>query len=78
MHEHRRAQVEQWLGWSANAVIVIATLANAFDITALNKPLFLLGCFMWATVGYLWQKPSLWTLNLFCAIVYIAGMLYTR
>jgi hypothetical protein len=65
-----------YLKWTATAIIVLATLANAFDVVPLNKILFLLGSCMWTAVGLLWKQPSLWTLNLFCVTVYIIGLLY--
>jgi hypothetical protein len=64
-----------YLKWTATAVIVLATLANAFDIVPLNKILFLLGCILWTWVGLLWRQPSLWTLNLFCGVVYVVGLM---
>ena len=57
------------------AVIVLATLANAFDIVPANKILFLVGCVLWTWVGVLWRQPSLWILNLFCGIVYVVGLI---
>lgn len=63
------------LKWSANLVIVAATMTTAFDITPINKLFFLLGCIMWAWVGMLWRQPSLWSLNLFCGIIYLAGLI---
>jgi hypothetical protein len=62
--------------WLAHAVIIAATLTTAFDITALNKILFLIGCFLWTWVGLIWKQPSLWTLNIFCGIVYILGIFF--
>jgi len=63
------------LKWTATLVIVLATLANAFDINPANKILFLTGCALWTWVGLLWRQPSLWLLNLFCGLVYIVGFL---
>lgn len=63
------------ISWAATLVIVAATIATALDIIPLNKILFLLGCILWAWVGFLWKKPSLWSLNIFCGIVYILGFL---
>jgi len=63
------------LKWLATAVIVLATLCNAFDIEQLNKILFLIGCGLWTWVGILWRQPSLWILNLFCGLVYIIGII---
>ena len=65
-----------YLKWVATAVIVLATLANAFDIVPLNKILFLLGCVLWTWVGVLWRQPSLWILNVFCGLLYIIGLIY--
>ena len=65
-----------YLKWVATAVIVLATLANAFDIVPLNKILFLLGSVLWAWVGVLWRQPSLWILNAFCGLLYIIGLIY--
>ena len=65
-----------YVKWVATAVIVLATLANAFDIVPLNKILFLLGCVLWAWVGVLWRQPSLWILNVFCGLLYIIGLIY--
>jgi hypothetical protein len=58
------------------AVIVLATLANAFDIVPANKVLFLVGCVLWTWVGVIWRQPSLWILNLFCGIVYVVGLIH--
>jgi hypothetical protein len=63
------------LKWAAHLVIVLATIATAFDFTPANKILFLIGCVLWAYVGWLWRQPSLWTLNLFCGLVYILGLM---
>jgi hypothetical protein len=63
------------LKWAANLVIIAATVTTAFDITPLNKILFLLGCGLWACIGVIWKQPSLWTLNLFCAAIYILGFI---
>jgi len=68
-------RLDFYLKWVATAIIVVATLANAFDVTPLNKILFLVGCGLWTWVGILWKQPSLWLLNVFCALVYIAGFL---
>jgi hypothetical protein len=68
-------KLDFYLKWLATLVIVLATLANAFDIVPLNKVLFLLGCGLWAWVGILWRQPSLWSLNVFCGLVYIVGLL---
>ena len=65
-----------YVKWVATAVIVLATLANAFDIVPLNKILFLLGSVLWAWVGVLWRQPSLWILNVFCGLLYIIGLIY--
>jgi hypothetical protein len=65
-----------YVKWVATAVIVLATLANAFDIVPLNKILFLLGSVLWAWVGVLWRQPSLWILNVFCGLFYIIGLIY--
>ena len=65
-----------YLKWAATSVIVLATLANAFDIVPLNKILFLLGSVLWAWVGVLWRQPSLWILNVFCGLLYIIGLIY--
>jgi hypothetical protein len=61
--------------WLAHLVIIGATLATAFDVIPLNKILFLLGCMLWMWVGILWKQPSIWTLNLFCGILYLIGMI---
>jgi hypothetical protein len=63
------------LKWAANLVIVAATVTTAFDFTPYNKVLFLLGCVLWAWIGVIWKQPSLWTLNIFCAIIYIIGLI---
>lgn len=68
-------KLDFYLKWLATFVIVLATLANAFDVVPLNKILFLLGCGLWAWVGVLWRQPSLWSLNVFCGVVYIVGLL---
>ena len=68
-------KLDFYLKWLATFVIVLATLANAFDVVPLNKILFLLGCGLWAWVGILWRQPSLWSLNIFCGVVYIVGLL---
>ena len=68
-------KLDFYLKWLATAVIVLATLANAFDVVPLNKILFLLGCGLWTWVGVLWRQPSLWSLNLFCGLVYVIGLL---
>jgi len=68
-------KLDFYLKWLATLVIVLATLANAFDVVPLNKVLFLLGCGLWAWVGILWRQPSLWSLNVFCGLVYIVGLL---
>ena len=68
-------KLDFYLKWLATVVIVLATLANAFDIVPLNKMLFLLGCGLWGWVGILWKQPSLWALNIFCGAVYIIGLL---
>jgi hypothetical protein len=68
-------KLDLYLKWSATFVIVLATLANAFDIVPLNKMLFLLGCALWTLVGIRWRQPALWSLNLFCGAVYIVGLL---
>jgi hypothetical protein len=68
-------KLDFYLKWLATFVIVLATLANAFDVVPLNKILFLLGCGLWAWVGVLWRQPSLWGLNVFCGLVYIVGLL---
>jgi hypothetical protein len=68
-------KLDFYLKWLATFVIVLATLANAFDVVPLNKILFLLGCGLWAWVGILWRQPSLWSLNVFCGVVYIVGLL---
>ena len=68
-------KLDFYLKWLATVVIVLATLANAFDIVPLNKMLFLLGCGLWAWVGILWRQPALWGLNIFCGAVYIIGLL---
>ena len=62
------------LKWLANIVIVAAAVATAFDIHPWNKVLFLLGSLLWTVVGIMWRQPSLWTLNAFCAILYIIGL----
>lgn len=63
------------LKWSAHIVVVFATIATAFDYSPINKMLFLVGCIMWTSVGLIWRQPSLWTLNAFCGLVYIAGLM---
>lgn len=68
-------KLDWYLKWTAMAVIVLATLANAFDIVPANKVLFLAGCVLWTWVGVLWRQPSLWILNLFCGIVYVVGLI---
>lgn len=68
-------KLDFYLKWLATFVIVLATLANAFDVVPLNKILFLVGCGLWAWVGVLWRQPALWSLNVFCGIVYIVGLL---
>ena len=68
-------KLDWYLKWTAMAVIVLATLANAFDIVPANKILFLVGCVLWTWVGVLWRQPSLWILNLFCGIVYVVGLI---
>lgn len=68
-------KLDFYLKWLATFVIVLATLANAFDVVPLNKVLFLLGCGLWGWVGVLWRQPSLWSLNAFCGLVYIVGLL---
>lgn len=70
MHKY----LEFALKWSAHLVIVAATFANALDLAPYNKLLFLLGCVLWAAVGFVWRQPSLWTLNLFCGAIYVIGM----
>jgi hypothetical protein len=62
------------LKWVANIVIVVAAVATAFDIHPWNKVLFLVGSLLWTVVGIMWRQPSLWTLNAFCAILYIIGL----
>ena len=64
-----------YLKWFATAVIVLATMANAFDVHPLNKILFLVGSGLWAWVGLMWKQPSLWGLNAFCMAVYVIGLL---
>lgn len=66
---------EFYLKWIAHGVIVLATLATAFDISPANKVLFLLGSVLWAWIGIRWKQPSLWTLNVFCASMYVVGLL---
>lgn len=68
-------KLDFYLKWLATFVIVLATLANAFDIASLNKILFLIGCALWGWVGILWRQPALWGLNVFCGVVYIVGLL---
>jgi len=63
------------LKWSAHLIIVAATIANAFDFLPWNKVLFLLGCMLWTCVGIIWRQPSLWSLNIFCGIIYIMGFI---
>jgi hypothetical protein len=65
---------ESLLKWTAHAVIIAATLTTAFDITPANKVLFVMGCVLWAWVGFIWRQPSLWSLNIFCCIVYLIGI----
>lgn len=67
-------KLEPCLKWLAHVVVIAATLATAFDITPANKVLFLIGCTLWTWVGVLWRQPSLWTLNMFCGIIYIMGI----
>ena len=62
------------LKWVANIVIVVAAVATAFDIHPWNKVLFLVGSLLWTVVGIMWRQPSLWTLNAFCAVLYIIGL----
>ena len=64
-----------YIKWAATAVIVAATVANAFDIVPLNKFLFLAGCILWTWVGFIWRQPSLWSLNIFCGVLYVIGLL---
>jgi len=68
-------KLDFYLKWLATFVIVLATLANAFDVVPLNKILFLVGCGLWGWVGILWRQPALWGLNVFCGAVYIVGLL---
>lgn len=68
-------KLDFYLKWLATLAIVLATLANAFDVVPLNKVLFLIGCGLWGWVGVLWRQPSLWGLNAFCGVVYIVGLL---
>ena len=68
-------QIEFALKWLANIVIVAAAIATAFDITPWNKVLFLVGSLLWTVVGVMWRQPSLWTLNAFCATLYIIGLI---
>jgi hypothetical protein len=63
------------LKWLSHAIIVAATVANAFDFVPLNKVLFLLGCVLWTWVGLIWRQPSLWTLNIFCGLIYVIGLI---
>ena len=62
------------LKWVANILIVVAAVVTAFDIHPWNKVLFLVGSLLWTVVGIMWRQPSLWTLNAFCAILYIIGL----
>jgi hypothetical protein len=64
-----------YLKWLAMVVVILATLATAFDVNPINKVLFLAGCMLWTWVGVLWRQPSVWVLNIFCGLVYIAGLL---
>jgi hypothetical protein len=61
--------------WAANIVMVLATVATAFDMVPMNKILFLTGCVLWTWVGVLWRQPSLWSLNLFCGSIYVFGFI---
>ena len=63
------------LKWTAHVVVVAATLSTAFDIIPVNKVLFLIGCVLWTGVGLIWRQPSVWTLNIFCAAIYMIGIL---
>lgn len=65
---------EFFVKWAANVVVIAATVTTAFDITPANKVLFLVGCALWTWVGIAWRQPSLWTLNLFCGVIYIIGL----
>ena len=69
------ARQEFLLKWTAHAVVVAATLTTAFDITPMNKLLFLVGCVLWTGVGLIWRQPSVWTLNMFCAAIYMIGLI---
>lgn len=70
-----RSRCEFVLKWSGHIVVVLATIATAFDYNPANKILFLIGCSLWTLVGIMWRQPSLWTLNLFCGLVYITGLI---
>jgi hypothetical protein len=64
-----------YLKWLATGIIILATIATAFDFVPINKVLLLIGCALWGWVGWIWRQPSIWALNLFCGIVYILGLL---
>jgi hypothetical protein len=68
--------IEWCLKWGATVCILLATVATSFDFVPLNKWLFLTGSLAWMSVGFIWRQPSLWSLNLFTTVIYVAGFLY--
>ena len=71
-----KLNLNKWvvLSWVANITVVLATITTALDIIPLNKVLFFFSCVLWTIVGMHWRQPSLWSLNMFCGLVYIVGM----
>jgi hypothetical protein len=69
-------KLEWVLKWGATICILLATVATSFDFVPLNKWLFLTGSLAWMSVGFIWRQPSLWSLNLFTTVIYVAGFLY--
>lgn len=69
-------RLEWTLKWSANIVVMAAAIATSFDFVSVNKYLFLLGSILWMLVGFVWQQPSLWSMNLLISVIYILGFFF--
>ena len=64
------------LEWFASLVLVFGALLTAFDVSPINKYVFLLGNSCFIFLAYIWNKNSMLFLSIVLEVIYVAGLYY--
>ena len=67
--------IDFYLKWIAFATGLALVVCTSFDIIPLNKFLGLITAVLWMTIGFMWDEPSMYLVNIVFTVIYSVGII---